>query len=174
MATTPVQYAAQASRFLKNMIPECLETYGPPAEKWFTTTGPMVYKYVAWNVETGKTSSSKSADAEKLVNEMDIFGMGTEWKVQEDTTEQPEQRSKEPTTGNKEPNIRNIVENRAKDDDVKSLGLIFNRNKDADTIKEGEEEDARAELVRRLQEYERFKQAAEDIEEFLKRKKAKP
>ncbi len=31
---------------------------------------------------------------------------------------------------------------------------------------EGEEEDPRAELVRRLQEYERFKQAAEDIEEL--------
>ncbi len=32
------------------------------------------------------------------------------------------------------------------------------------TDEEGEEEDPRAELVRRLQEYERFKQAAEDIE----------
>ncbi|HKK06304.1 MAG TPA: ScpA family protein [Gammaproteobacteria bacterium] len=31
---------------------------------------------------------------------------------------------------------------------------------------EGEEEDPRAELVRRLQEYERFKQAAEDIDEL--------
>ena len=31
---------------------------------------------------------------------------------------------------------------------------------------EGEEEDPRAELVRRLQEYERFKQAAEDLEEL--------
>ena len=32
------------------------------------------------------------------------------------------------------------------------------------TSEEGEEEDPRAELVRRLQEYERFKQAAEDLE----------
>lgn len=34
---------------------------------------------------------------------------------------------------------------------------------------EGEEEDPRAELVRRLQEYERFKQAAEDIDELPRR-----
>ena len=33
------------------------------------------------------------------------------------------------------------MESRAKDDDVKSLGSVFNRNKDADTIKEGEEEE---------------------------------
>lgn len=33
-------------------------------------------------------------------------------------------------------------------------------------IVEGEEEDPRAELIRRLQEYERFKKAAEDIEEM--------
>lgn len=34
------------------------------------------------------------------------------------------------------------------------------------TSEEGEEEDPRAELVRRLQEYERFKQAAEDLDEL--------
>ncbi len=33
-------------------------------------------------------------------------------------------------------------------------------------VEEGEEEDPRAELVRRLQEYERFKKAAEDIDEL--------
>jgi segregation and condensation protein A len=33
-------------------------------------------------------------------------------------------------------------------------------------VEEGDEEDPRAELVRRLQEYERFKQAAEDIDEL--------
>lgn len=34
------------------------------------------------------------------------------------------------------------------------------------TVEEGEEDDPRAELVRRLQEYERFKQAAQDIDEL--------
>ena len=131
VATTPKKYVAQAARVLNNLIPECLHLYGKEAESWFTTTGLMVYKNVTWNDKTKSSSSSKSAEAEKLLNEMDIFGMGTTWIPE--TQSNPSETKRPENTTQEQPMIQAIIESRAKEDDVKSLGSIFHRNKDDDT-----------------------------------------
>ena len=130
---TPKKYAHQSSRILNNMIPECLATYGSDASKWFSTTGLLVYKNVIWDKKSGKTTSSKADETTALVNEMDVFGMGYDWKTN-DTSQKTNSRPMQNTSETKLPPLKDIIAQRATIKDVQSLGSVFGRNKDDDTI----------------------------------------
>ena len=123
------------------MIPHCLAIYGTEAEKWFSTTGLLVYKDVKWDDQTGKTSSKCSKETEDLVNENDIFGMGDIWKQQIHTQNNTFTRPGEkipittPNLPQRDSSTMNlIIQSRANNKDVESLGSVYQCNKDDDTV----------------------------------------
>ena len=135
IGTTPKKYVDQARRTLNNMIPACLAKYGQGAEKWFTTTGLLVYKDVQFDTQTGTTTSKQAEETEKLVNEQDIFGMGEIWKESLDPTAQDSSRPTDtPPANTPNDTMSKILQSRALSNDIQSLGSVYNRNKDDDTI----------------------------------------
>jgi hypothetical protein len=74
--------AAEATRALNNMIPECVHEYGiEAAKKWFTNICLEAYRQVKWDPSKRSTTSQQDRETRALVEE-DLFGIGTNWKIE--------------------------------------------------------------------------------------------
>ena len=137
----PRIYSSQAIRILNNMIPECLFLYGEQASKWFTTTGLQAFKDVKWDRKTGKSTSQHAQETEAMVNEFDAFGMGNEWReatipgqeIDGKISQRPQLATQQNNNTN-EATVQELLTQRANSSDIKSLGSIFGRAKDDDTV----------------------------------------
>jgi hypothetical protein len=143
MVTTVVGREEEVNRFLNNLIPEILYTYGPEASKWFSSQGLMVYKDVLWNPEKGTTSSSNSRASAVMVEE-DLWDLGTKWKViaaNAPTTQRPDATHLDQAKGataNTPALPTPIQERLAGDKSVASFRDTFGRDMDSDDGREND------------------------------------
>jgi hypothetical protein len=140
-------YYDEAERALNNMIPECLNLYGQPAAKWFTTAGLQAFKDITWDPNSNKTVSSNNEILDCL--EEDFMGMGNDWRENSTvgtarrdlltTHTTPVAASLNPsayaTTASEVINKRQLETTKRSDNSIKSFGdKIFDRAHDGDTV----------------------------------------
>jgi hypothetical protein len=137
MITSQERYA-EAERAILNMIPECLDSYGDPAKKWFTPEGIEAYKDTKWD-PTLQTTSSSNHDMKDCLDE-NFMGMGDSWKPEPETTRPIAPTPRTPAflnptalaTTAKEVAVAN---NFRSDASIKSFGdKIYDRAHDGDTV----------------------------------------
>ena len=151
VVTTVVGREEEANRFLSNLIPEMLHTYGSECGKWFSAQGLMVYKDVRWNPLKGTTSSTNAKVSAAMVNE-DLWDLSDKWKTISETPD-PDQRpdtmqldpsKQKPTTdtGQKATTktspapAAQMLTRLEGDKSVASFGATFGRTIDSDDEKE--------------------------------------
>lgn len=137
--TTVVGREVEANRFLVNMIPEFLHTFGKDATKWFTGSGLLIYKDIKWNPTKKTTSSSKEKESEEMVQE-DVWELNAKWEQLKETstlsTDRPDATALDPNASStlNEPDPPHdppeLVDRLASDKSIASFGNVYQRDLD--------------------------------------------